>query len=237
MCHVKPAEVKDDGYKYSGPLRPAPYSFQGKRQVPAHIKKPDYATTGRPNMAFQALADKVPPIYTDDEDIALLRAASLMGRKALDEGHRVAQVGVTTEEIDRVVHEFLIDNDAYPSPLNYYNFPRSCCTSVNEVICHGIPDTRPLKDGDILNLDVTAYVNGYHGDLNETYCIGNVHESSLKLIKATYESLQKSMDICKPGTMYRECGNAIAKHCEPLGYSVVKSYTGHGIGKIFHQAP
>jgi len=146
-------------------------------------------------------------------------------------------VGVTTEAIDEAVHNFIIGEGAYPSPLNYYGFPRSCCTSVNEIICHGIPDTRPLKDGDIINLDITVYKDGYHGDLNETYLVGNVAESSKALVTGTYESLMKAIEYCKPNAMYREIGNIISNHVEPMGFSVVRSYTGHGIGSIFHCAP
>lgn len=131
----------------------------------------------------------------------------------------------------------MIDNNAYPSPLNYYSFPRSCCTSVNEIICHGIPDTRPLEEGDIINLDVTAYYKGYHGDLNETYFVGKASDSSRFLVENTYKSLAQAIAYCKPNAMYREVGNIIANHVEPLGLSVVRSYTGHGIGRIFHQAP
>lgn len=164
--------------------------------------------------------------------------ACSIARDALDEGHKAVAPGVTTEEIDKVVHEFLIDNEAYPSTLNYYKYPRSCCTSINEVICHGIPDTRPLEDGDILNLDITAYKNGYHGDLNETFLVGkNVSESSKFLVENTYISLQKAIAYCKPGAMYREVGNIISDHVEPLGLSVVRNYTGHGIGGLFHQSP
>jgi len=105
-----------------------------------------------------------------------MRENCLLARKALDVGHKALKVGVTTEEIDRVVHEFIIANDAYPSPLNYYKFPRSICTSINEVICHGIPDTRPLEDGDIINLDITLFKNGMHADINETFCVGNVDD-------------------------------------------------------------
>lgn len=101
----------------------------------------------------------------------------------------MCKVGVTTEAIDEAVHDYIISKGAYPSCLNYYNFPRSCCTSVNEIICHGIPDTRPLQDGDIVNLDITAYIDGHHGDMNETFCVGNVSESHKALILATYESL------------------------------------------------
>ena len=121
--------------------------------------------------------------------------------------------------------------------MNYYGFPRSCCTSVNEVICHGIPDTRPLQDGDIINLDVSVYKHGFHSDLNETFLVGSVSESSRALVEATYDSLMKAIEYCKPGAMYREVGNIISGHVEPLGYSVVRSYTGHGVGKVFHSAP
>ena len=147
------------------------------------------------------------------------------------------KVGTTTEEIDKAVHDYLIENKAYPSPLNYFKFPRSCCTSVNEVICHGIPDTRKLQDGDIVNLDVSCYKDGFHADLNETYCVGNVSESSRLLVEATYDSLMKAIESCKPGKMYREVGNVIAKHVEPLGFSVVRTYRGHGVGRKFHQEP
>lgn len=144
---------------------------------------------------------------------------------------------MTTEEIDRIVHEYIIANEAYPSPLNYYKFPRSCCTSVNECICHGIPDTRPLEEGDIINLDVSVYKDGFHADMNETYCVGKVSESSRALVQATYDCLMKAIAYCKPGNMYKQVGNIIAGHVEPLGYSVVRTYTGHGVGAMFHQAP
>lgn len=147
------------------------------------------------------------------------------------------RVGITTEEIDAAVHEYILSEKAYPSPLNYYNFPRSCCTSVNEIICHGIPDTRPLQEGDIVNLDISVFKDGYHGDLNETFFVGKVGESSKMLVKATYDSLMKAIEYCKPNAMYREIGNIISNVVEPQGLSVVRSYTGHGIGNIFHCAP
>jgi len=130
-----------------------------------------------------------------------------------------------------------MSENAYPSPLNYYNFPRSCCTSVNEIICHGIPDTRPLEEGDIINVDISVFKDGFHGDLNETFFVGKVAESSRKLVSTTYDSLQKAIEYCKPGAMYREIGNIISNVVEPEGFSVVRTYTGHGIGTIFHCAP
>ena len=177
-----------------------------------------------------------PPIHTAEE-IRKIRAACKIGREALDAGHRAVAPGVTTEEIDRVVHEYIISQGAYPSPLNYHKFPRSCCTSVNEVICHGIPDTRPLQEGDIINLDISCYKDGFHADLNETFAVGEVSEASKKLIEATHTCLMKAIAHCKPGSMYRELGNIISKHAEPLGFSVVRRYQGHGVGRNFHQAP
>ena len=238
MVHKKPSveQATEPAGIFTGPLRPFPYSFQGLRDIPADIHKPDYATTGAPNQHFQTIANKKVPVV-EGEDLEKLRRACRIAREALDAGHAIVAPGVTTEEIDRVVHDYIISQGAYPSPRNYYNFPRSCCTSVNEIICHGIPDTRPLMDGDIINLDVTAYYDGFHGDLNETYLVGNVAESSKALVKKTYESLMAAIEYCGPNKMYREVGNIIANVVEPHGYSVVRSYTGHGIGRIFHQAP
>lgn len=188
MVHQKREDKIESGFKYTGPLRPFPYSFTGKRVVPKDMNKPDYATTGAPSAHFQALADKAPPIYSG-EDLVKIKAACKIARGAIDAGHRAVKVGVTTEEIDRVVHEYCISQGAYPSPLNYYKFPRSCCTSVNEVICHGIPDTRPLEDGDIVNLDISIYKDKFHADMNETYLVGNVSQSSKDLVKAAYDCL------------------------------------------------
>lgn len=166
-----------------------------------------------------------------------MRIACKLGREVLDEAAKVIDVGVTTEEIDRIVHEACVERECYPSPLNYINFPRSCCTSVNEVICHGIPDTRPLKQWDICNVDVTVYHRGFHGDLNETFFVGDVKPEAKKLVQTTWECLQKSIEIVKPGEKYREIGNVIQKHAQANGFSVVRSYCGHGIHRLFHTAP
>ena len=121
--------------------------------------------------------------------------------------------------------------------MNYYDFPKSVCTSVNEVICHGIPDRRPLENGDILNIDISTYLKGYHADLNETYLIGEVDKESKFLVEHAYYSLEKAIEICKPGTLYREIGNVIGNYIESKGLSVVRTYCGHGVGKLFHTAP
>ena len=166
-----------------------------------------------------------------------MRKACNIGREVLDIAGKMVKVGVTTDEIDRVVHEACIERNSYPSPLNYFGFPKSTCTSVNEIICHGIPDDTELKDGDIVNVDVSVYYDGFHADLNETYLVGNVDEEGKHLVKTTYECLEKAIEICKPGTPYRSVGDAIQKHATKNGLSVVRSYCGHGVGQLFHDDP
>ncbi|KAK3288917.1 Microtubule-associated protein 1A, partial [Cymbomonas tetramitiformis] len=145
--------------------------------------------------------------------------------------------GITTDEIDKVVHDTIVAGGGYPSPLNYHSFPKSVCTSVNEVICHGIPDARILEDGDVVNVDVTACLDGWHGDLNETFCVGNVSDENKHLVKTAYECLFKAIEMVKPGTRYRDVGDAISRHASNNKLSVVKTYCGHGIGDLFHCAP
>ncbi|KAJ3382147.1 Methionine aminopeptidase 1 [Lobulomyces angularis] len=166
-----------------------------------------------------------------------MRKVGKFGREVLEIGKKAAKVGVTTDEIDRIIHEACLERKCYPSPLNYHNFPKSCCTSVNEVICHGIPDMRPLKDGDILNIDVSVYYDGFHSDLNDTILIGNVDEKGKKLVKVTKECLDKAIEACKPGFLYRDLGNIIQKHAKANNFSVVKSYCGHGVNRLFHGPP
>jgi len=181
---------------------------------------------------------KVHTIYVNTpEDIEGIRAASKVGREILDLAGAAAKVGVTTDEIDRIIHEATIARNAYPSPLNYRGFKKSCCTSVNEIVCHGIPDLRPLQDGDIVNVDVSVYFNGYHSDLNETFLIGNVDENGKLLVQTTYESLNKAIEIIKPGVLYRELGEVISRHVHKQGFSVIREFVGHGVGKLFHCAP
>lgn len=166
-----------------------------------------------------------------------MKEVCIIGRKVLDIAHSAVKPGITTDEIDNIVHNACIEFGVYPSPLNYYNFPKSVCTSVNEVICHGIPDMRKLEEGDILNIDVSVYKNGYHADLNETYFVGNVDEKSKFLVQASYDCLQKAISICKPGVMYKEIGSVIGNFIESKGLSVTRTYCGHGIGDQFHCNP
>ncbi|XP_067139162.1 methionine aminopeptidase 1 [Centruroides vittatus] len=223
-------------YEFTGKLRP--FQVTPKRNVPDYIERPDYADhpEGHP-LSEQAVKGSTHIKVLDDEEIEGLKVACKLAREVLDVGANAVAVGVTTDEIDRLVHEACIDKECYPSPLNYYGFPKSCCTSVNEVICHGIPDLRPVKDGDILNIDITVYHRGFHGDLNETFFVGNVDEESKKLVKVTHECLTKAIEIVKPGVKYREIGNVIQKHAQAHGFSVVRSFCGHGIHRLFHTAP
>ena len=144
---------------------------------------------------------------------------------------------MTCDELDRVVHEATIERNAYPSPLNYYKFPKSVCTSVNEVICHGIPDYYVLQDGDIVNIDVSVFKDGYHGDLNETFMVGEVDEASQRLVKCAYDSLSASINRVRPGTLYREIGEEIGIVTRKARCSIVTTYCGHGIGHLFHTKP
>lgn len=207
------------------------------RPIPDDIPRPDYYEDGIPRSEIRSKQQSmvVPRSGTELEGI---REAARIGRLVLDAAAAAIAPGVTTDEIDAVVHAACLEHGAYPSPYNYFNFPKSVCTSVNEVICHGIPDRRPLKEGDIINLDVSVYYKGWHGDLNETHVVGEkVDELSKHLIKATYECLELAIAVCKPGARYRDIGDIISKHAHKNGFSVVKTYCGHGIGDLFHCAP
>ncbi|XP_072038923.1 methionine aminopeptidase 1-like [Amphiura filiformis] len=224
------------GYGFSGKLRPFPLS--PPRTVTDGIEKPDYADhpEGYPASEMEIKgATQIKQLRK--EEIDGLRLACQYGREVIDIAAGMIKAGVTTDEIDEAVHKACLERNCYPSPLNYHKFPKSCCTSVNEVICHGIPDKRPLENGDIVNVDITVYHGGYHGDLNETFFVGEVDEQYKNLVRVTHECLQQAIDLVKPGVRYREIGNVIQKHAQAHGYSVVRTYCGHGIHKLFHTAP
>ena len=166
------------------------------RTIPNNISKPDYANTGVPHSELRARNVKQIPIY-NSSDIVGIRRACKLGREVLDIAGHLVKPGITTEEIDIAVHEACIARKCYPSPLNYHSFPKSCCTSVNEVICHGIPDCRKLEKGDIVNIDITVYKDGYHGDLNETFIVGkpsDIKKEYLELIKHTYDATMNAIN-------------------------------------------
>ena len=156
---------------------------------------------------------------------------------ALDEVAKIVKPGITTNEIDKVCYEFINDNDAFSAPLFYRGFPKSCCTSTNHVVCHGIPSDKILRDGDIVNVDVTAYKNGWHGDTSRMFKIGDVSIKAEKLINATYESMMMAIKILKEGIQLGDIGYTIQNYVEANGFSVVQDFCGHGIGQTFHKEP
>ncbi|ESK96945.1 methionine aminopeptidase 1 [Moniliophthora roreri MCA 2997] len=221
-------------YSFTGPLRPM-YPLSGKRAVPDHIPRPEYAGDGKPMSEVRA-AGQPPRILTPEEQ-GKMRKVCKLAREVLDIAASHIRPGISTDEIDEIVHNACIERNSYPSPLNYRNFPKSVCLSVNEVICHGIPDQRLLQEGDIVNVDVTLYHDGYHGDLNATYPVGKIDEDSQKLIRTTRESLDAAIKLCKPGALFRDLGKAIEPVARANGCAVVRTYTGHGIHNLFHCAP
>lgn len=223
-----------EGYPFTGPLRPA--EVTPRDSVPSSIAKPDYADDGVPT-SEQAVEHRRTIDVNTPEQIAIMREVGRIGREVLEAAAAAIKPGVTSDEIDKIVYDATISRGAYPSPLNYCGFPKSVCTSVNEVICHGIPDTRPLEEGDILNLDVSVYKDGHHTDLNETFFVGKVDDESKALVRTAFDCLQAAIELVKPGTMYRDIGNAISKRAKVGGCSVVKSYCGHGVHRLFHPAP
>ncbi|KAI7869278.1 methionine aminopeptidase, merops subfamily M24 [Spinellus fusiger] len=199
--------------------------------VPEAIIQPHYAEHGTSSLWKPDI-----PINTP-EDIVGLRKACRLANAILYLSQEMCMPGTTTKSIDRALHDAIIAQGAYPSPLNYSGFPKSICTSVNNVIAHGIPDDRPLQEGDIINVDVTVYLNGYHGDTSATFLVGQVDDNGRSLVECTRESLEKAIQICKPGVPFKEIGKAICEHAHGQGYSVSNELSGHGIGKEFHCYP
>ena len=231
-------------FKWTGDLRPAKIShderyFRGLLPVPADVEKTDYAETSYPKSEAESRLQQVMHELSASEK-ELLHKCCIVSRGALDAVVRAIRPGVVPDELDRICHNYITAHGGYPSPLNYYGFPKSCCISVNEVICHGIPDARPLEKGDIVNIDVTAYIYGYHGDLNETVLVGkpeDVDEKSKHLLKVALECLWRGIDTVKPGARYRDIGDVVTGHATRNNCSVVKTYCGHGINTLFHCAP
>ena len=165
------------------------------------------------------------------------KVAGSIAAGALDEVNKIIKPGVTTQQIDKLCYEYINDHGAYSAPLFYRGFPKSCCTSTNHVVCHGIPSEKILKEGDIVNVDVTAFKNGWHGDTSRTFKVGNVSVKAEKLIKATYESMMEAIKIVKDGVHLGDIGSTIQSFVEKEGFSVVQDFCGHGIGETFHKEP
>src|SRR6476660_859412 len=195
--------------------------------VPRSIVPPEYAwkTTAQEGSE---------PWVQTPEVIEKMRVAGRVAAGALAEAGKAVAPGVTTDELDRIAHDYMVDHGAYPSTLGYKGYPKSCCTSLNEVICHGIPDSTVIEDGDIVNIDVTAYINGVHGDTNATYLAGNVSQENRLLVERTEEALRRAIKAVAPGRQLNVIGRVIESYAKRFGYGVVRDYTGHGIGRTFH---
>lgn len=220
-------------FAYSGAVRPG--TIGPPLPVPAHILRPDYALDGKPKLRPRLQPWEVVP--QTSEDVALMRVAGRIAREVLDEAVRATRVGMSTADIDAIVHAATVSRNSYPSPLNYHGFRKSCCTSINEIICHGIPDSTLLRDGDIVNIDVTIFHEGVHGDCSETVLVGGVADEVRELVVTTFRAWKAAIAACKPGVRYSDIGGIIEGITKPKGYSSVQEFCGHGIGRVFHTTP
>ena len=214
------------------PMNPRGKLTPGKptpiRTVPDSIERPEYVWK-------DTVAENIgEPFVQTPEVIEKMREASRIAANALEAAGAAVAPGVTTDEIDRIAHEYMLDHGAYPSTLGYRGFEKSCCTSLNEIVCHGIPDTTVIQEGDICNIDVTAYKNGVHGDTNVTFLAGEVAEEHKLLVERTHEAMMRGIRAAKPGRQVNVIGRVIESYAKRFGYNVVTDFTGHGVGPTFH---
>lgn len=198
-----------------------------RRSVSSGIARPEYV--GKPGPEKNIHGDVWKP-----EDIQRIRAAGRIAAQAVELVRQHVAPGVTTDELDAIAHDFIVSQGAYPSTLGYRGYPKSSCTSLNEVICHGIPDDTVLADGDIINIDITAYLDGFHGDLNKTFIVGEAKQEIADLVTRTEEALNRALSVVAPGRQINVIGRAIESYAKRFGYGVVRDFTGHGIGRSFH---
>ncbi|XP_026738615.1 methionine aminopeptidase 1D, mitochondrial isoform X2 [Trichoplusia ni] len=208
-----------------------PVETTPSRIVPLHIERPSYI------IGKETLQVPTEPEIKDANQISGMRRSCKLAASILKELHKFIQPGISTDEIDKFAHNLCIEAGAYPSPLQYLGFPKSVCTSVNNVIVHGIPDLRLLKNGDIVNVDVTVFFKGFHGDCSKTFLVGDVDDKGLELVSVTEECLDIGTKTCGPGVPFAEIGSAIFKHAKRYGLTVIPSVLGHGIGEYFHGPP
>ena len=197
------------------------------RVVPRSIDRPEYVGQVEP-LPYRG------PLVRDPETIEAMRVAGRIAAQALEAVGHAVRPGITTDELDAIGHNFLIDHRAYPSTLGYRGFPKSLCSSVNEVICHGIPDDRRLDNGDIVNIDITAYLGGVHGDTNRTFLVGEVDDESRLLVERTREATMRAIRAVQPGRQINTIGRVIESYAKRFGYGIVREFTGHGVGPAFH---
>ncbi|KAI5709557.1 hypothetical protein M8J76_009618 [Diaphorina citri] len=212
-------------------VEPAIHTPQLEVPLESGISLPSYHFTGKPGKS-----PEVPEVKTESQ-IRLMHESCKLARFVLDCIAEHIKVNMTTNELDVFAHELIINNGAYPSPLNYKGYPKSICTSVNNVACHGIPDSRPLEDGDIVNVDVTVYLNGYHGDCSATFCVGEVDASGKFLVNVAQQALHAAISVVKPGEYFSTIGSIIENVAKHNKLRVVPEILGHGIGSYFHGPP
>eukprot|EP00468_Gymnochlora_sp_CCMP2014_P004113 CAMPEP_0167745142 /NCGR_PEP_ID=MMETSP0110_2-20121227/2985_1 /TAXON_ID=629695 /ORGANISM="Gymnochlora sp., Strain CCMP2014" /LENGTH=406 /DNA_ID=CAMNT_0007629747 /DNA_START=42 /DNA_END=1262 /DNA_ORIENTATION=- len=223
----------EDGFMYTGSIRPGIQS--PRRTVNQGIALPEYARTGMPSTKGQNPWDRIE--VKSREDIKKMRVSGRIAREILDAAGKLVKPGVTTDQIDELVHKMCMEKNCYPSPLNYNGFPKSVCTSINEVICHGIPDSTVIQEGDIVNIDVTIFHDGFHGDCSEMFIAGETDEESKYLIQLTYDAWQEAINNLKPGLKYNEIGGIVERFVNKYGYQSARDFVAHGIGKTFHTRP
>ncbi|KAI0089231.1 peptidase M24, structural domain-containing protein [Irpex rosettiformis] len=224
----------------SDPLA-APTSRSPTHHVPSHIVRPSYVPTSDLTQRIRQMRESVMPkssiIRLGGEEEKKLREAARLAEQTLTFAGSLVQEGITTDEIDAKVHDYIISHGAYPSPLLYKGYPKSCCTSVNNIMVHGIPDSRPLGDGDIVNIDITVYLDGYHGDTSKTFLVGNVDELARELVQTTEQALEVGIAACAPLRPFRNIGKAIHNFVKGKDLTISAAFTGHGIGTTFHCLP
>ncbi|XP_037866936.1 methionine aminopeptidase 1D, mitochondrial isoform X1 [Bombyx mori] len=208
-----------------------PVETTPSRVVPDTIERPDYLARGK-QLTLPCL-----PEIKDDNQLKGMRTSCKLASTILSQVQNFIKPGVTTDDIDQLVHSLIIKAGAYPSPLHYKGFPKSICTSVNNVAVHGIPDLRPLSDGDIVNVDITVFLHGFHGDCSKTFKVGNVDDRGLQLVEITEQCLGIGIGTCGPGVPFSEIGASIQRHARRNGLTVIPSIVGHGIGQYFHGPP
>ncbi|GAB1859255.1 Methionine aminopeptidase [Camponotus japonicus] len=209
-----------------------PWVVSDRVTVPAYIPQPSYSESSIPKEEGPII-----PEIKDEYQIECMRQSCKLASHILQQVDTLIKPGVTTDFLDKQVHDMIIGNGAYPSPLNYHGFPKSICTSVNNVACHGIPDSRPLQEGDILNVDITVYLNGYHGDCSAMFQVGEVDSEGKRLITITELCLKSAIGICKPDQHFCSIGNIIEDIASKHNFNVIPAFVGHGIGTYFHGAP
>jgi methionyl aminopeptidase len=231
-------KIKRPFQHYREALSPSGFTVTPAREVDNKIERPAYAPYPAEEQEFyQSGGHSKCSIIKNPDELKKFKKAAKIAAGAVERAVAVVKEGITTDDIDKVVHDYIVSQGAYPSAINYMGFPKSVCTSVNEVACHGIPNSRKLVKGDFLNIDVTAHYGGYHGDTSAMATVGEIHEDIKELIDVTRLSMFKAISICKPGERIANIGKLIQEYVESKGFTVCKEFCGHGVGNYMHMLP